>query len=190
MFTNENQLINNANVIEYVTRFIRLMTVINITSQIDVTLHDIVDKITSTTSMTNYCISEKIFMAILLAIKILRSNYPYDLVFKFSPSAIGKSKLQDSSFRCSGGKEIASRDPVGSNFFELEPEYIFPLEYNSSDDRDIGVGSYEDPITLNGGKKSRRRYRRHRIFKSKSKTHRRRRNSRIRKHKKYTSQIR
>lgn len=193
MFTTENQLINNANVIEYVTKFIRLMSVTNITSQIDVTLHDIVDKIKSTTSMTNYCISEKIFMAILLAIKILRSNYPYDLVFKFSTSAIGKSKLQDSSFRCSGGKEIASRDPVGSNFFELEPEYIFPLEYNSSDDHDIGIGSYgsyEDPIPLNGGQKSRRRHRRHRIFKSKSKTHRRRRNSRIRKHKKHTSHIR
>lgn len=59
MFTTENQLINNANVIEYVTKFIRLMSVTNITSQIDVTLHDIVDKIKSTTSMTNYCISEK-----------------------------------------------------------------------------------------------------------------------------------
>jgi hypothetical protein len=139
--------------------------------------------------MTNYCISEKIFMAILLAIKILRSNYPYDLVFKFSPSVFGKSKLQDSSIRCSGGKAIyASHDPVGSNFFELEPEYIFPLEYNSSDDPDIGVGSsYEDPINLNGGQKSRRRHRR--LFKSKSKTHIRRRKSRIR-NKKHASHIR
>lgn len=65
-------------------------------------------------------------MAILLAIKILRSNYPYDLVFKFSTSAIGKSKLQDSSFRCSGGKEIASRDPVGSNFLNLNLNIYSP----------------------------------------------------------------
>ena len=109
-----------------VKKFIERMEVkVNTTSQssieIVVTLHDIIDKLTSTDFSSVHCLSEKVFMAILLAIQKLHyPNAKYKLTFQFSKSLFGKSGLERSSVICSGDKTITeSMDPVDSNFFKL-----------------------------------------------------------------------
>lgn len=114
-----------------VTKFIGLMQVkptfpLQGKITIEVTLHDIIDKLASTSFDSEHCKSEKIFMAILLAILMLHYPTPtpsneYNLVFKFAKSYIGKSGLQKSSITCSGDKTITeSRDPVATNIFNLD----------------------------------------------------------------------
>jgi hypothetical protein len=107
-----------------VTKFIGLMEVkpkfpIKGEITIEVTLHDIIDKLASTSFESEHCKSEKIFMAILLAILMLHYPTPrneYKLVFKFAKSLFGKSGLQKSSITCSGNKTITeSMDPVATN---------------------------------------------------------------------------
>ena len=111
-----------------VEEFIRLMEVkpkFPITGEItiEVTLHDIIDKLASTSFESEHCKSEKLFMAILLAILMLHYPTPrnkYKLVFKFAKSLFGKSRLQKSSITCSGNKTITeSMDPVAENIFKL-----------------------------------------------------------------------
>ena len=56
------------------------------------TLHDIIDKLTSTDYNSVHCLSEKVFMAILLAIQMLHYPTPineYQLTFQFSKSLFG-----------------------------------------------------------------------------------------------------
>lgn len=79
-----------------------------------VTLHDIIDKLSSTEFGSEHCVSEKVFMAILLAIRTLcYPNTNYNLTFQFSKSLFGKSGLERSSVICSGNRQVSSsNDPV------------------------------------------------------------------------------
>jgi hypothetical protein len=91
---------------------------------ISVTLHDIIKKLTFTSFDSDHCKSEKLFMAVLLAIQRLHCPTPsdgndYTLTFEFAPSLLGPSGLQKTSKTCSEGNvEIdASKDPVDANIF-------------------------------------------------------------------------
>jgi hypothetical protein len=149
-------------IVEKVKQFIDLMEVEMKGKQIVVTLHDIIKKLSSTSYESNHCKSEKLFMAILLAIQILHCPTPsagreYTLEFKFAPSLFGPSRLQKTSKTCSGNKTISSsNDPVAANIFKLELRYLPkpPLELKA------------------GGSKSRRRHRRHHKSKHARKTRR------------------
>ena len=95
--------------------------------KIDVTLHDIIGNFSTTSRDSLHCQSEKLFLAILFAIKkkvhVFELTKNYNLTFKFAKSSIGKSGLQKSSVICSGDKTITeSMDPVdpAKNFFGLE----------------------------------------------------------------------
>jgi hypothetical protein len=95
--------------------------------KIDVTLHDIIGNFSTTSGGSLHCQSEKLFLAILFAIKkkvhVFELTRGYKLTFKFAKSSIGKSGLQKSSVICSGDKTITeSTDPVDpeNNFFKLE----------------------------------------------------------------------
>jgi len=118
-----------------VTKFIGLMQVKptfprqgSIT--IEVTLHDIIDKSSSTSFDSDHCKSEKIFMAILLAIQMLHYPTPspsneYNLVFKFAKSLFGKSGLEKSSITCSRNRlTSALSDPVAANIFRLDTKEL------------------------------------------------------------------
>ena len=114
-------------IVEKVKQFIALMEVKTMTgNKIVVTLHDIIDKLSFTRFDSDHCKSEKLFMAILLAIQMLHCPSPstereYTLKFKFAPSLLGRSGLQKSSITCSGDKTISSsNDPVAANIFRLE----------------------------------------------------------------------
>ena len=166
-------------IVEKVKQFINLMEVKMTGKQIVVTLHDIIKKLSSTSYESNHCKSEKLFMAILLAIQILHCPTPsaereYTLKFKFAQSLFGKSSLQQSSIKCSNSSAMSNLknndDPVAANIFDLNLTNLPkpPLELKA------------------GGSKSRRRHRRHhkskhvrktrrgRSRKFKLKTHRRR----------------
>ena len=95
--------------------------------KIDVTLHDIIGNFSTTSRGSLHCQSEKLFLAILFAIKnkvhVFELTKNYNLTFKFAKSSIGKSGLQKSSVICSGDKTITeSMDPVDTakNFFGLK----------------------------------------------------------------------
>jgi hypothetical protein len=96
------------------------------------TLHDIIDKLTSTDYNSVHCLSEKVFMAILLAIQMLHYPTPtieYQLTFQFSKSLFGKSGLEKSSTICSGNKSISgSDDPVAKNIFGLDTKALTPAQ--------------------------------------------------------------
>jgi len=208
-------------IVEKVRQFIKLMEVdmtgTDTDSQIVVTLHDIKTKYSFYD--TDHCISEKLFMAILLAIKILHCPTPsdereYTLKFKFAPSLFGKSSLQQSSIKCTNNSVMSNLksnyDPVAANIFNfdltrLKPDSKQSSFHDSNNDSNISDLAALLGPTQAGGSKSRRRHRRHhkskhvrktrrgrgRKSKPKPKTHRRRsaRHSRIRKHKKYTSRV-
>ena len=94
---------------------------------ISVTLHDIIKKLTFTSFDSDHCKSEKLFMAVLLAILRLHCPTPidgndYTLTFEFAPSFLGPSGLQKTSKTCSAGNvEIdASKDPVDANIFGFD----------------------------------------------------------------------
>ena len=115
-------------IVEKVKQFIALMEVKTMTAdnQIVVTLHDIIDKLSSTSVDSHHCKSEKLFMAVLLAIQMLHCPSPsterdYTLKFKFAQSFFGKSRLQKSSVICSGS-EIGDdvEDPVAANIFGFD----------------------------------------------------------------------
>ena len=130
-----------------VEEFIRLMEVKpkfprqgNIT--IEVTLHDIIDKMSSTEFGSEHCVSEKVFMAILLAIQTLRyptPNNSYTLVFKFSKSfLLGKSGLQRSSVICSKNNEITnSNDPVAKNIFKLNISKLLQIKPKAAAETEV-----------------------------------------------------
>jgi hypothetical protein len=110
--------------------FIKKMEVTSDTSksiiQIEVTLHDIIGNFSTTSFGSLHCLSEKLFLAILFAIKkkvnVFELKRGYHLKFKFAKSSFGKSGLQKSSVICSNDKSITeSTDPVDDtkNFFEL-----------------------------------------------------------------------
>jgi hypothetical protein len=150
-------------IVEKVKQFINLMEVEMKDNQIVVTLHDIIKKLSSTSSVPDYCISEKLFMAILLAIQILHCPTPsaeYTLKFKFAPSLFGKSSLQQSSIKCTNNSVMSNLknkdDPVAANIFDLKLRHLQkpPLELKA------------------GGSKSRRRHRRHHKSKHARKTRR------------------
>jgi hypothetical protein len=95
--------------------------------QIEVTLHDIIGNFSTTSVDSLHCLSEKLFLAILFAIKkkvnFFELKRKYHLKFKFAKSSFGKSGLQKSSVICSGDKTITeSTDPVDpeNNFFKLD----------------------------------------------------------------------
>lgn len=88
--------------------------------EIEVTLHDIIGSLDRTSFGSPHCLSEKLFLAILLAIKrkahVYTLNREYKLTFKFKKSLFGKSGLQKSSVICSSDKNITeSTDPVSAN---------------------------------------------------------------------------
>jgi hypothetical protein len=183
-------------IVEKVRQFINKMDVkmTNTGNNIVVTLHDIKKKYLSYDS--DHCISEKLFMAILLAIQMLHCPTPspdrkYNLKFKFASTlfTISRSSLHQSSIKCAKNSIMSNLtsndDPVAANIFDFDLTALEPEQLKA------------------GGSKSRRRHRRHhkskharkthrrRGRKSKPKTHRRRsaRHSHIRKHKKYTSRV-
>lgn len=185
-------------IVEKVRQFINKMDVkmTNTGNNIVVTLHDIKTKYSSYN--TDHCISERLFMAILLAIQMLHCPTPspdreYTLKFKFASTLFIISSLQKSSMQCTKNSEISNLksndDPVAANIFDFDLRYLKPKPRSEQ--------------LKTGGSKSRRRHWRHhkskharkthrrRGRKSKPKTHRRRsaRHSRIRKHKKYTSRV-
>jgi hypothetical protein len=182
-------------IVEKVRQFIKKMDVKMTNNNIVVTLHDIKTKYSPYD--TDHCISERLFMAILLAIQMLHCPTPspdrqYTLKFKFASNLFITSSLQKSSMKCtnnSGMSNLKSNDdPVAANIFDFDLRYLKPKPQSEQ--------------LKTGGSKSRRRHRRHhkskhvrktrrgrgRKSKPKPKTHRRRsaRHSRIRKHKKYT----
>lgn len=186
------------NNVEKVRQFIKLMEVAMKDSQIVVTLHDIKKKYLFSDSDSDYCICERLFMAILLAIQMLHCPTPspdreYTLKFKFASTSFIISSLQQSSIKCAKNSVMSNLkskdDPVAANIFNFDLRYLEPKPQSEQ--------------LKAGGSKSRRRHRRHykskharktrrrRGRKSKPKTHRRRsaRHSRIRKHKKYTSRV-
>lgn len=180
------------NVKKFIERMeVKVNTIIQSFIEIVVTLHDIIDNLTSTDFSSVHCLSEKVFMAILLAIQMLHYPTPindYKLKFQFAKSYIGKSGLQKSSVICSRSTSISSlNDPVAAN--------IFGLKINALSQKVPPPEITDDVSYQGGGSKSRRKparktlRRRTRKSKSKSKpkTHRRRRHSRVRKNKKYTS---
>ena len=95
--------------------------------EIVVTLHDIIGNFSTTSFGSPHCLSEKLFLAILFAIKkkvnVFELKRGYNLKFKFAKSSFGKSGLQKSSVICSSDKSITeSTDPVdaSTNFFKLK----------------------------------------------------------------------
>jgi hypothetical protein len=189
-------------IVKKVHQFIHLMEVkmtgTDTDSQIVVTLHDIIKKFSSTSSVSDYCISEKLFMAILLAIQMLHCPTPspentYLLKFKFSDrSLLYDSGLRRSSNRCAD-KNIMStfknkNDPVAANIFDfdltrLKPKMLPALVvsvpdskqssfHDSNIDSNISdLAALLDP-TQASGSKSRRRHRRHHKSKHARKTRR------------------
>ena len=193
-------------IVKKVHQFINLMEVkmtgTDTDSQIVVTLHDIIKKFSSTSSVSDYCISEKLFMAILLAIQMLHCPTPspentYLLKFKFSDiNFLVLGGLHQSSNKCAD-KNIMStfknkNDPVAANIFDfdltrLQPKMLPALvvsepysEQSSFHDSDSNISNLAAPLEPSpdtiqvGGSKSRRRHRRHHKSKHARKTHRRR----------------
>jgi hypothetical protein len=116
-----------------VKQFIKLMEVAMKDSQIVVTLHDIKKKYSSYDS--DHCISEKLFMAILLAIQMLHCPTPspgreYTLKFKFATTSFIISSLQQSSIKCAKNivmSNLKSKDdPVAANIFNFDLRYLEP----------------------------------------------------------------
>jgi hypothetical protein len=195
-------------IVKKVHQFINLMEVkmtgtdTDTDSQIVVTLHDIINKSSSTSSVPNYCISEKLFMAILLAIQKLHCPTPspdrqYTLKFEFAPSLIGKSSLHQSSIKCSNNNDVMSNfknkeDPVAENIFNFDLTRLTPKmlpalvvsepysthSYFHDSDSDSNINSNISDLaapldpTQAGGSKSRRRHRRHHKSKHARKTRR------------------
>ena len=117
-------------IVEKVIQFIESMEVKTTGNQIVVTLHDIIDKLSSTSFDSDHCKSEKLFMAVLLAIQMLHcSSDNYSLVFKFAKSFIGPSGLQKTSKTCSGSKQpiSSSKDPVAENIFGFDTTALKPV---------------------------------------------------------------
>ena len=97
--------------------------------QIDVVLHDIIGSLNAISHGSLDCISEKLFLAILLAIKKKVNVFSVrcNLTFKFSKGNLfsKSSGLQRSSAICSQDKNISeSTDPVSAN----EMKTIFRLD--------------------------------------------------------------
>jgi outer membrane murein-binding lipoprotein Lpp len=93
--------------------------------EIVVTLHDIISNLSTTSFDSLHCQSEKLFIAILFAIKkkvhVFDLVCDYELKFKFAESSIGKSGLQKSSVICSGDTKINKlTDPVSDLIFTLD----------------------------------------------------------------------
>ena len=150
-------------IVKKVHQFIELMDVemTNTGNNIVVTLHDIKTKYSSYD--TYHCISERLFMAILLAIQMLHCPTPspdrkYTLKFKFASTLFTISSLHQSSIKCAKNSIMSNLtsndDPVAANIFDFDLIELEPEQLKA------------------GGSKSRRRHRRHHKSKHARKTRR------------------